>query len=1054
MNSIDLISTLYHKKPWDDRLTDPFLSLGFEDPKTAWRNLTALRDQVNFEKLYPTFFPSFLEFLGQSYNADLALNNFERLAEKIHDKEHLYSRLTHSLEFLRALLILFSGSQVLTDTLLNDPSHLDWLSQPETLTESKTRDWLYRDFYAMMAARTGDTIPSLLRRFKKREYIRIGLRDLLGLVDLAQNVESLSDLADVCLQVAFEFAYETTKQKYGIPVYEDADGRLRESEFTILSMGKLGGRELNYSSDIDLIYIYTSSKGETQRPTDGPPPALSVSNHEFHTRQAQAITKTLNEITSEGNVFRVDLNLRPDGQNGEIVNSLTSCETYYQSWGKTWERQAMIKARVSAGSETLGNEFFAMIRPFVYRRSLDFHAVEEIKALKKKMDLQLKQKNQDKGNIKLGFGGIREIEFIVQSYQLLFGGRDPSLRNPNTLENLQKLRERKFLSLRDHQRLQDAYIFLRNLENRVQITFGLQTYRMPKEERDLDVLAKKMGFNGEAPQQRISRLQAEFDWHTQFVGTLFAGLFVESADQKFADQTSKTWVARRGWEGRFSPEFLKDYGFSDVQRTFNFLESLRDGPPLSHPTEKSIQAFYLLLPNLLRLCQQVPNRNRAVENLVKFIEASRAREAYLGIFQENEKFLELLLILFGGSETLSEILIKYPNLIDVLSNPESLYRFKTPDSINRELSEVLKKATSYQEKQTSLRRFKQGEELRIGLRYLIHETELPGTLTDLSDVAEIYLQKSFKLACQEVGKSSGLKAIPDQMAIMALGKLGGRELNFSSDLDIIFVYDESLDVTPWDAVSFYSAVAQKIYQLCSEVTSAGAAYKIDTDLRPEGSRGSLVHSLKGYEKYFQSRGQIWEQQAMTRTRWVAGNPKVGEKFLEVAQTFTYRQKLDYGSLIEISRMRDRMEKELAQENKKGKNVKLGFGGLADIEFILQILQLMHGHRYPKLRATNTLEVMEVLSGFGILQVEQAEALRTQYKFLRNLECALRLTDVRASSHLPRDDESLGVLARLLGYQDENRGDAAKQLWHDYGETTQNVRKFYCGHLDTLLRTSL
>lgn len=1054
MNSTDLISFLYQKKSWDDRLTGPFLSLGFEDPKTAWRNLTALGGQVNFEKLYPTFFPSFLEFLGQSYNADLACNNFERLAEKIHDKENLYARLTQSSEFLRVLLILFSGSQVLTDTLLNDPSHLDWLSQPETLTESKTRDRLYREFYAMAAAREGNTIPSLLRRFKKREYIRIGLRDLLGLVELAENVESLSDLADVCLQVAFEFAYETTKKKYGIPVYEDADGRLRESEFTILSMGKLGGRELNYSSDIDLIYIYTSSMGETQKPEAGPQPALSVSNHEFHTRQAQALTQALHEITSEGNVFRVDLNLRPEGQNGEIVNSLTSCETYYQSWGKTWERQAMIKARVSAGSEALGNDFFAMIRPFVYRRSLDFHAIEEVKALKKKMDLQLKQKNQDKGNIKLGFGGIREIEFIVQSYQLLFGGRDPSLRNPNTLENLQKLHDRKFLSTTEYQRLQAAYIFLRNLENRVQITFGLQTYRMPKEERDLDVLAKKMCFKEATPQERISHLQNEFEHHTQFVGNMFAGLFVDDADQKKADQLSRNWSASRDWEERFSPEFLKDYGFRDPQRTFKFLKSLQDGPPLSHPTEKSIQTFYSLLPSLLRLCQQVPDRNRAVENLVKFIEASHAREAYLGIFQENEKFLELLLILFGGSETLSDILIKYPNLIDVLSNPESLYRFKTPESISRELSEVLEKTSSHQEMPTSLRRFKQGEELRIGLRYLIHETELPGTLTDLSDLAEIYLQKSFMLACQEVGKEMGLKPIPDQMAIMALGKLGGRELNFSSDLDIIFVYDESSGTANRDAVTFYSAVAQKVYQLCSEMTSAGTAYKIDTDLRPEGSGGSLVHSLQGYEKYFKSRGQIWEQQAMTRTRWVAGNPKVGEKFLEVAQAFTYRPKLDYGSLIEISRMRERMEKELAHENKKGKNVKLGFGGLADIEFILQILQLMHGHRYPKLRATNTLEVMDVLSGFGILQVEQAEALRIQYKFLRNLECALRLTRVRASSHLPKDDESLGVLARLLGYQDESERSAAGQLRQDYAETTQEVRKFYRAHLGTLLRTSL
>ena len=340
-----------------------------------------------------------------------------------------------------------------------------------------------------------------------------------------------------------------------------------------------------------------------------------------------------------------------------------------------------------------------------------------------------------------------------------------------------------------------------------------------------------MGFKGETRQERISRMQAEFDWHTEFVGNMFAGLFVEGVDQKSADRLSKTWSARRDWEGRFSAKFLEDYGFHNPKRTFKFLKSLRDGPLFSHPSEKSIQTFYNLLPTLLNLCQQVPNRNSAVENLVKFIEASRAREAYMDVFQDNEKFLELLLILFGGSGTLSELLIKYPNLIDVLSNLESLYRFKTPESIGRELGEVLDKASSYQEKKTGLRRFKQGEELRIGLRYLIHETELSGTLTDLSDVAENYLQTALKLACREAGKEAGMKPVPDQMAIFALGKLGGRELNFGSDLDIIFVYDGSSDVTTHDTVSFYSAVAQKVYQLCSEMTPAGVAYKIDTNLR-------------------------------------------------------------------------------------------------------------------------------------------------------------------------------------------------------------------------------
>ncbi len=448
-----------------------------------------------------------------------------------------------------------------------------------------------------------------------------------------------------------------------------------------------------------------------------------------------------------------------------------------------------------------------------------------------------------------------------------------------------------------------------------------------------------------------------------------------------------------------------------------------------------------------------------MENLVKYVEAGGARETTLSLLQSNEKFLELLLVLFGSSDFLSQILIKQPDLVDVLMDLESIYRYKPPAKIAEEFQRQLKTCRHLDDRKLRVRRVKQAEELRIGIRYLLREADLMGTLADLSSLADVFLDTVYELAYEELNRKSGtLEPLPRDFSIFGLGKLGGHELNFGSDLDLLLVYEEPEEtlpaVPPGGLQSYYVALSQMIFTLTSEMTPAGFAYKIDTDLRPEGSRGMLVLSLKGYVDYFQSRGRIWEQQAMTRARFVAGSRALGDKFLQAVHAFTYRPKLEYGSLIEISRLRDRMEKELAGESKKGRNVKLGKGGLADIEFTAQILQLMHGNRNPRLRQTPTLEVLKQLAACGILDQTEAEQVQTHYLFLRNLECALRLLNQPFTNHLPKETESLAALARLLGYPQAAGPERARALLEDYDRHTRDVRTFYRKTLDTLLRTSL
>ena len=1053
MNDSGLSNAINNRHPWQDDFIEPLQVYNFEDSKKAWKIILTLSGHCNFPSLFPEFFPSFLKEVACSYQPDLALHNFERFAETISDKNYLYTILATSPDLLKALVILFSGSQALTDSLLSDPSFFDWLKNPDTLGKSKSSDGFMRGYYELAGEDyLGSKTPDLIRKFKKREYMRIGLRDLMSKTDFRETGRDVSLLADICLQVAYEYADRECRKKYGAPFYETADGKLEEAEFTIIGMGKLGGLELNYSSDIDLIYIYTSSKGETQ-PTDEFDEVIRISTHEYFTKLALLITKTINEITSHGNVFRVDLELRPEGKSGEIVNSLASCEIYYQSWGRTWERQALMKARVCAGSEALGEEFFKLMEPFIYRRSVDFAAVEEIRGMKEKINQSLKRKKPGGGNIKLGYGGIREVEFTVQAYQLLFGGRDKSMRIANTLGVLEKLNQLGFVTTEDYEQLREAYTFLRNLENRVQISFGLQTHLLPEDEARLAILALKMGIKESSREKLAEKLLFEFVRHTQFVGGLFSGLFEEEKKKESAR------IAEKGlnhtWE--LNVEVLAGIPFKDVKNALRFLESLRDGPKFSHPSEKSIKDFHAVLPKILEGCGKVPMPDSAVKNLIKFIETSHARESFLSLFQSNKKLLELLLIIFGSSDFLSGVLIKQPDVIDVLRNLESIYRFKHPEKIVEELSRSLKDCKNFEAKKIFLRRFKQGEELRVGIRYLIQEADLEGTLADLSNLARVYLQTAYLTGLEELAKRyDNLSTVPDNFAIIGMGKLGGHELNFGSDLDIIFVYQETEEelLPAGELVSFYAKLSQLMYELTSRMTSAGYAYKIDTDLRPEGASGVLVKSIQGYEKYFSSRARVWEQQAMTRAGFVAGNRQAGENFIKVAQEFTYRSKLEYGSLIEISRLRERMEKELAKEFANGKNVKLGFGGLADIEFTVQILQMMHGKKNPRLRETNTLAAVAQFNALGMLDHDESECLRRNYLFLRNLECVLRIINPASTNHLPREKGELLVLAKLLGYGEKDIEDPAGKLMEDYDQNTKEVRAFYRKTIDTLLRTSL
>lgn len=1049
------INNVFDNKPLDDQTAGTLRNIGFSNPKSAFKNLSVLSGHIDFKKLFPNLFQRLILELSDSFDPDRGLNNFERFSEKIFDKNHFYTILNNEPPVLKAFIFLLAGSQMLTDILLSNPSIFDWLKEYETLNKSKEKDLLYRDLWQILQkADSYNEKLKILRRFKKREYIRIGLRDLMSKADVVETIKDISNLADVCLQNSYEFCEEELIKKHGIPMYIDEKGGKKKAEFAILGVGKLGGEELNFSSDIDLIYIYSSDKGKTTG-VDDLTTVSSLSNHEFFSKLARMITDAINQITSDGNVFRVDLGLRPEGQSGDIASSIRSCEIYYESWGQTWERQALTKARVSAGSEELGKQFEKIRLNFVYRKYLDFQAIDEIREGKIKIENKLKSFGK-KMDVKLGKGGIREIEFTVQVFQLTFGGRNEAIREKNTLKVLKIIYENHYISENDYHNLVKAYRFLRDLENKIQISFGLQTHAIPSQKEDQIILAKKMGIKGTDQNNYAEMLLDEYQQHTQKVQKIFNDLFKskENNEKKaIREDHPPIPLYKRGDRGDYA--LIDKYHFKNKKRIIKNLELMEYGGTFSHPSARSQSLFQKLIPDILQTASQQSDPDKAINNLEKFIQSIKSREIFFGLLNENIKLLELLLVLFGNSSFLSDILIHQPDLLDALLDVENIFRFKPKEKMDMELNKLLEDKEEVKDIKDILRKFKKGEELRIGLRFLLKETNPENTFADLSLLAEVYLSNTLEIAQKELNKihrkpiikNSDDKTHECGFAIIGMGKFGGYELDFGSDLDVVFVYEgdgqtEGAKNKPIQNQEYFVKLITMIYDLTGTITAAGYAYKIDTDLRPEGKKGILTLPLSGFKKYFEDRARMWERQSLTRARFIVGSEDLGKMFIKIAHNFVYEKRFEYGAPAEMRRLRMKMEKEIGKETKKKKDAKVGYGGLVDIEFIAQMLQLKFGGKSTELRNTRISVVLKEAARIGLLSPDIYDKLKESYDFLKQVINGIRIVHERSETKLPVSEEKLLNLAFRMGYKTIDKKKNREDFLKNYSRHTSQVRDIY------------
>jgi glutamate-ammonia-ligase adenylyltransferase len=880
-----------------------------------------------------------------------------------------------------------------------------------------------------------EDLARCLRLFKRRRVLLIAVRDLLGLATLEATTAALTVLAEDALEVAIAAVRARLAADYGEVVSDG--GRLG---FVALGMGKLGGGELNFSSDIDLVYLYARDGVESAGGTRG-----RLSAREFFTRLAEEVTRALHQATGEGFVFRVDLRLRPEGTNGPIVNSVANVLSYYESWGQTWERAAYLKARPVAGDRALGERLLGDLTSFVYRRYLDFATVEDLKDMKARVEGALAAARSKGVNVKLGRGGIREIEFVIQSLQLVHAGKDERIRERNSLHGLRRLAETRYLAAEEGERLAAAYRFLRDVEHKIQLVDERQTHVIPSGADELH-LARRLGYARGEPSAALDRFHDDCRRHMDAVYGSFRTLFYSSrqAIGRETDARLASLLAELENEAETDAR-LREIGFRAVPEARENLRLLRDGAPASPATPRRKKLLVEVAPALLGEITRAPDPDLALHNMASFLAAIGARSSFLALLAENLPTLRVLVRLFGSSEFLSQILIRHPEMLDSLVRADLVRVELARDDMARELASLLATTRTYEDLLDVLRRFRNEQFLRIGINDLEGLLPFPTVSSQLSDLADVCLEAVLQVAEGETLRRYGLAAAPGRFAVIGMGKLGSRELTYNSDLDLIFVYvPGGLPAPAAETVSvheYFTRLAQTMLTTLQVPTREGRLYRIDTRLRPSGNKGPLVSSLEAFSRYHAESSQLWERQALIKARAVTGDPALMGEVETIIERFVYTAPLSDDEIGEIHRLRMRMERELAGDEREGFNIKTGRGGIVDIEFLTQMLQLRHGAATPSVRKRATRHALAELAEAGVVPPGDTATLLESYAFLRTLTHRLRIERDQPVEALEREGERLPALARRLGYEGANM-EIARRLLDDYARHRERVRALY------------
>jgi glutamate-ammonia-ligase adenylyltransferase len=834
-----------------------------------------------------------------------------------------------------SLLHLLAVSSICATRLVRNPETLLWLRQPEVCLASRG----YAEMLNELRTVSGDSIAAenfaALRFWKGREMTRIALRELAALAPLEETTAELSQIAEICVRRVCEHWDAEFRKRYGFP----------NAEFAILALGKLGGAELNHSSDVDLLFLYSEEGQLTPQ----------HSYHEFFNRLGTKILETFSTRHPEGPLFRVDLRLRPEGSAGPLARSLESMENYYAGFGETWERLALIKARAIGGSRELAYEFLRQHQPFIYPKSPTPDLLDEIASIKRRIERDVVGPDSLERDVKLGRGGIREIEFIVQALQLVHGARHPFLQEANMLKALRALRELDLLPRGEVLTLDQTYRFLRRVEHRLQIEAEQQTHTVPQEPDPLERLALSLRFLS------VQDFTAELRKRMRAVRPIF---------QRIISETSPN-----GFGTKIGLEI-----FNDQKHAAKTLADLARGQGSFHIAPRTRQIFGKLRPVLLEWLARAADPNATLNQFVRFVEAYGLRSLLFELLVTNPKLLELLVKTFDASRFAGDSLIRHPQLLDEITRDPAFYEPRSIDENLRRLDSFGANAGNLD----PVRAYRRRQLLRIILRDALGLINPGAVFNELSDLAEACLLFTTRLLGGE------------QMTIIALGKFGGREISYGADLDVLFVGDDVRS-------------AQNLVVAMAQPTAEGNIWVLDARLRPEGEKGPLVCSLETYQSYYASRAQPWELQALTRARGVTG--PLQSEFIEMAK-HAWR---DAGQHVDLQERIDDMLERIRRDRGSGSDFldfKTGFGGIIEAEFLVQALQMREN-----IWAPNWERAVDLVRARGCLTESEADRLRNAYGLLRRCEAVLRRYDNKSVSAFSSDPNEQRKLATRLGYEE-------------------------------------
>lgn len=1040
----------------------------FVDPDRALRLFSELaRSGVNDDAL-ADLRPMLLQALEESSDPERALACFARWFAVVGTPaSYLQTLLQHPVG-LRLLCLVLGASQYFADLLTRHPEYFEVVANPGVRGGAKTAGRLLQEVSGLIAACSRTELKrDALRRWKAREMLRIGVRDLAGLADMPSTAYEFSNLAAACVAAAVEIARSAAP-----PLHNEAFWS--PMPISIIAMGKLGGRELNYSSDIDLIFVSKDDLPDELTLQSG----RSVETAVYLIRFAETVVKVLAEDTTNGHVFRVDMRLRPEGRFGPLVRSLRSCATYYESWAETWEWQALIKARPIAGDPDLGAQFLRMVEPNVYRMHPPVSLVVETRENKRRIEEKTRREGEEETNVKTGRGGIRDVEFIVQLLQMRYGGVNPSVRTGNSLTALRRLRRAGYLPAAAAEELAESYQFLRTLEHRLQLLHGFQTQTMPPYEdaRERAVLARRMGFeNRDAFEQALER-------HRDRVAAHLADLFY--ADDADAPEPNALTLSERGGFPPDPPVFddggvwfdierllddidtpggdkelgrrLHDGGFTDIAAALRACGLAMRGNEFGGMPPDTPLAFKRVARSLLTLCARSANADNALSGIEVLALASPNRAQLYASLANSPDALQKLVALSASAPPMITRLARRPEWIDTLLSEEvcaERLASGPPEDVSEArvtlVAEFAGRVGAVADPQAQLQQVAhlfQRETLLIAGCDVWEVNTADETMRRLTILGEAVLETLLAITGERLARESkdaqAARSVLSRVAIVALGKLGGAEPGYSSDWDLVFAYPEGAvaDESDSERYGLVSGLVEAVQAAAHSLANMGAPIEIDLRLRPWGRKGAMALTPAAYTQYFVQSAETWERQMALKARVVAGDRSLGGAVAKLFRAESFGKGVSDTQAAEIRDMKRRIETERLRLDRRHTDLKLGHGGLSDIEWLVQLLQLRHGASHPEICSGNTVEALVAIEKAQLLPVAEAVLLRETYRMLYRVRNAIWLLTGKNDT-LAADSGVRRTIARRFGYTD-NLLTAERQLESDITTRMADARLIF------------